>query len=108
MQDKYIENEMKQQKTVEKPDFFDKPHNITLILRVFYILCAVLVILDFVVHRHIYTEIESIPTFYALYGFVACVVLVLIASQMRKWLMRDEDYYEAQDEQNIKMDSEGK
>ena len=84
---------MKQHTPEEQTHFFDKPKNVTLILRIFYFLCAVLVLLDFVVHRHIYTEIESVPTFYALYGFVACVVLVLIATQMRKWLMRDENYY---------------
>jgi hypothetical protein len=32
--------------------------------------------------------------FYAFYGFVACVLLVLIAKQMRKVLMRKEDYYD--------------
>jgi hypothetical protein len=32
--------------------------------------------------------------FYALYGFVACVLLVLLAAEMRKLVMRDEDYYE--------------
>jgi len=37
---------------------------------------------------------EALPGFYALFGFVACVVLVLIAKEMRKVLMRDEDYYD--------------
>jgi len=32
--------------------------------------------------------------FYSLYGFVACVILVLLAKEMRKLVMRDEDYYE--------------
>ena len=74
--------------------FFYQPKTIQWILRVFYALCIVLVLADFIVHRHIITEAERIPAFYALYGFVACVVLVLIASQMRKYLMRDEEYYE--------------
>ncbi len=78
----------------EKEFFFDKENNINLVLRIFYTLCALLFLMDFVVHRHIYIWYESIPAFYALYGFVACVVLVLIAKQMRKWLMRDEDYYQ--------------
>lgn len=84
-----------QQNANEAPGFFDKPRNITIILRVFYVVCAVLVILDFVVHRHIYTEFEEIPAFYAIYGFVACVVLVVIAKWMRKFIMRDEQYYDA-------------
>jgi protein-S-isoprenylcysteine O-methyltransferase Ste14 len=74
--------------------FFDKPNNIKWMLRVFYLICVLLVALDFIVHRHIYLDFEKIPTFYALYGFVACVVLVLLAKIMRLMLMRSETYYE--------------
>ena len=80
----------------EPEDFFDKPKNVKLILRVFYVLSALLVIIDFFYERkpHDPHPWEWIPAFYAIYGFVACVILVLIATQMRKLLMRDEDYYE--------------
>ena len=78
--------------------FFYRPTVISNILRVFYAICVLLVIADFMVHRHIITDVERVPAFYALYGFIACVVLVLIASQMRKWLMRDEDYYDEGDD----------
>lgn len=74
---------------------FDNPDTVKWILRVFYAVCVLLVALDFVVHRHIYTDIERIPTFYALYGFVACVALVLVAKLMRKVLMREETFYDA-------------
>ena len=63
-------------------------------LKVFYVICGLLVVADFVVHRHIYHDWERIPAFYAIYGFVGCVVLVLIAREMRKFLMRGEDYYD--------------
>lgn len=79
--------------------FFDKPKNVSIILYVFYALCAVLVALDFVVHRHIYVHFEEIPTFYALYGFVACVVLVVLAKLMRLGLMRSETYYDKRDDE---------
>ena len=74
--------------------FFDKPENISKMLKVFYVICAVLVAVDFVVHRHIYHDWEKIPAFYAIYGFVGCVILVLIAKEMRKFLMKGEDYYD--------------
>lgn len=85
-----------QQKDVpdETPGFFDKARNVRIMMIVFYCICALLVILDFVVHRHIYMEWENIPAFYAIYGFVACVLLVVIAKQMRKVLMRPESYYQ--------------
>ena len=74
-------------------DFFDKPHNIKWILRVFYVLCAVVVALD-LLHRHSVHPWESLFGFYALYGFVACVALVLLAKWLRKLVMRDESYYD--------------
>lgn len=78
----------------EKQHFFDKKENITLVLRVFYALCVLLVAADFVIHRHTYHDWEELPAFYAIFGFVACVILVLVATQMRRALMRSEDYYE--------------
>ncbi|MCC2616274.1 hypothetical protein LJ739_08480 [Aestuariibacter halophilus] len=88
----------------EKPGFFDKPSNVAWILRIFYALCILLFVTDFVVHRHIYTSWEEIPAFYALYGFVACVVLVLIAKQMRHVLMRSETYYDKDTEEESHVD----
>jgi hypothetical protein len=85
---------MESSKPDEKTYFFDKPENVEKALRVFYSICGLLFILDFIVHRHVYLSWERLPAFYALYGFVACVVLVLIAKQMRKVLMRKEDYYD--------------
>jgi hypothetical protein len=80
--------------STEEPGFFDKKHNVDMMLRVFYVICGFLVLMDFIVHRHIYVEFEELPTFYALYGFVACVVLVVLAKQLRVLLMRTEDYYQ--------------
>ncbi len=78
-----------------EPDgFFDKPENIKKMMRIFYVACGLLVVADFIVHRHIYHDWEKIPAFYAIYGFVGCVVLVVIAKEMRKFLMRGEDYYD--------------
>ena len=74
--------------------WFDKPENIKKMLKVFYVICGLLVLVDFLVHRHIYHDWENIPAFYAIYGFIGCVVLVIIAAEMRKFLMRGEDYYD--------------
>ena len=94
------------EKQVPAEGFFYQPKTIQWILRIFYAGCVLLLIADFIVHRHIITEIERVPTFYALYGFVACVVLVIIAAQMRKLLMRDEDYY-SKHEQEVTEDAKG-
>ena len=78
----------------EPARFLDRPANQRRLRRVFYALCAVLVALEWLVHRHAEHPWEGAFAFYAVYGFVACVVLVLAAKQMRRVLMRREDYYE--------------
>lgn len=78
----------------EPSGFFDKPENIKKMLKFFYVICALLVVADFIVHRHIYHSWENIPAFYATYGFVGCSLLVFVAKWMRTFLMRKEDYYD--------------
>ena len=77
-----------------KTYFFDKPENVKRVLKGFYAICIILVIADFFVHRHIGFSWEEIPAFYAIYGFVACVILVVLSKEMRKVVMRKEDYYD--------------
>lgn len=78
----------------EKQYIFDRPENITRLLRVFYAACIILAALDFIIHRHVYHSLENIWLFYPMYGFVGCVILVLVAKWMRTFLMRDEAYYD--------------
>ena len=78
----------------QKQYLFDNPRNVNRLLRGFYLICGVLFILDFVLHRHVIHGWENFPAFYAIFGFVACVLLVLIAKEMRKVVMRKEDYYD--------------
>lgn len=78
----------------EPSGFFDKPENIQKMLNVFYVICGLLVVADFIIHRHIYHDWENIPAFYAIYGFVGCSLLVFVAKWMRTFLMRKEDYYD--------------
>lgn len=84
----------------EKTYLFDNPGNVTRLLRGFYIICGILFVADFIVHRHTVHPWEGFPGFFAIYGFVACVVLVVIAKEMRKVLMRKEDYYDIKEKDN--------
>lgn len=81
----------------EKTYFFDKPQNVKYVLYALYTICGLLLALDFVVHRHIYHSWENLWGFYPLYGFVGCVLLVVIAKWMRTFLMRGEQYYEQEE-----------
>ena len=81
-------------KQEEKRHLFDDPRNVTRLLRGFYAICVFLFALDFIVHRHVAHSWERLHGFYAVFGFTACVLLVLVAKEMRKVLMRREDYYD--------------
>jgi len=57
------------------------------------VVCVVLFVLDFIVHRHAYAPGEGLPGFYAVVGFVAFTLIVLGASQLRRLILRNERYY---------------
>ncbi len=79
----------------EKKHLFDNPKNVSLLLLIFFVSLAVLLVPDFLVHRHTYFTWEEWPEFYPVFGFVACVVLVLVAKYiLRPLVKREEDYYE--------------
>jgi len=88
-------------KQTEKPDFFDKPENVSLMLKIFYGCCVMLVVLDLVIDRYTYHPLEKLWAFYPIYGFIGCVVLVIVAKWMRQFLMRDEDYYDISEEKKL-------
>ncbi|MCB0057592.1 MAG: hypothetical protein H6876_08270 [Hyphomicrobiaceae bacterium] len=77
-----------------KTHMFDKPQNVARVRYALYALCGISILAEVFVHRHVDHPWEALPLFYCLYGFAACVILVLIAKEMRKVLMRDEEYYD--------------
>jgi len=76
------------------PGWAERPRNRRLIRRILYGACALLVVADFVVQRHISAGVERVPAFYALYGFVALVGVVLAAKGLRRLVKRGEEYYD--------------
>jgi len=90
--------------------WLDEPSNRKKLIRWFYWLCGLIILADLVFsfgwHKHAafgeeesLHEVETLPAFYGIYGFIACVGLVYLSKLMRSWngsniLMRDEDYWE--------------
>lgn len=72
---------------------FDSPANVKRLLYGFYAACVALLVADVVIPRHVDHPIEGFFAIYAVYGFVACVTLVLAAKLLRKLVGRREDYY---------------
>jgi len=79
----------------ERRYIFDDPKNIKRLLYALYVACALSVLAEFFIHRHVEHPWERVFGFYAIYGFVAIVVLVLVAKELRRLVRRKEDYYDA-------------
>ena len=94
----------------EPKRWLDDPQNVKKIIRGFYWLCGLVIVVDLIFsvvwHKHaIFKQeeslrtLETLPAFYGIYGFLACVGLVYLSKLMRSWngknvLMRDEDYWD--------------
>ena len=76
--------------------WLDEPGNVKRIIWALFAVCAALFLADAFYHKHSYFEAENFFGFYAIFGFVVCVALVLAAKGMRLFLMRSEDYYDAE------------
>ena len=81
-----------------KKYWLDKPGNVKKLLIILYVVCALLLLTDVFYHKHAIISLEESFGFYGIYGFVACVILVLVAKEMRRLLGRAEDYYERNDD----------
>jgi drug/metabolite transporter (DMT)-like permease len=80
---------------MEKKHFFDKPENVKKVLRAFWGVLIVLLVIDFFIPKHPHFPWEEWPGFYAAFGFVAFVGLILVAKYiLRPLIKRKEDYYD--------------
>lgn len=78
----------------ERQYWLDRSENVTRIYHGLWGIGIALLIADLVIHRHEEIGFAAWFGFYAIYGFVGCVSLVLAAKLLRKLVMRSEDYYE--------------
>ena len=88
------DNQTPELKPNGKPYLFDNPKNVKRVIRGLLVLCVILIGLDAVVHRHSVHPWEHVFAFYPMYGFASCVILVLAAKELRKLVMRSEDFYD--------------
>ncbi|MHC4549553.1 MAG: hypothetical protein ACYTEZ_12340 [Planctomycetota bacterium] len=78
----------------EKKYWLDSPRNVRKIVYALAAICVLLVLADLLYHKHLVFGCEGWFGFYGFYGFVCCIFLVLTAKQLRRVLMRREDYYD--------------
>ena len=75
-----------------------RPENTNKLWYGLVLICCALVSVDFLYHafvheKHGYFVFETAVAFHAIYGFGAFVFVVLLGKELRKWIMRSEDYY---------------
>lgn len=73
---------------------FDNPRNVRRLLRVFYASLVLLLVSELAIHKHASYPWEDFLGFFAVYGFVSCVLLIFLAKGLRLLVMRKEDYYD--------------
>jgi hypothetical protein len=78
----------------ERRYWLDDMRNVDKLVYALYVVCAGLLLIDLFVPKHGPFAIEHWFGFYGIYGFVACVGLVLAARALRVIVMRPEDYYD--------------
>ena len=79
----------------EKRHIFDDPRNVRRLIGLVVVACVVSVVAQFFIHVHVTHPWESLFAFHGIYGFVAFVVLVLLAKEvLRRLVMRRKDYYD--------------
>ncbi|MCB1683824.1 MAG: hypothetical protein R3E82_12360 [Pseudomonadales bacterium] len=80
--------------TSEKQYWLDRPQNVRKLYLGLWFFGMAWVIPDFFLHKHEDVEFAATYAFYAIFGFFACVALVVTAKGLRRILMRPEDYYD--------------
>ena len=65
------------------------------IKRISYAMLILIIVIDFFIPRHeIHFIGDKIPGFWSIFGFIACILIILISKWIgRLGIMQDENYY---------------
>jgi len=83
---------------VSRPHWLDEPRHVRLLWRLFLVALALTVLAELTVILHPHFRIEALFGFHALYGFLACLAMIVVAKALGMLLKRSDRYYEADDE----------
>ena len=79
---------------MKKKYWLDERRNVMRLICFFAALCLGVLVIDAGFNRKDEFFWEGWFGFYGFFGFIACVVLVLAAKELRRMVMRREDYYD--------------
>ncbi|MEM8953529.1 MAG: hypothetical protein AAGD22_05200 [Verrucomicrobiota bacterium] len=83
-------------------DWFDRPGVRRGLWRALCLACLVALVGEFFVKRKGHFGIDGMFGFFALLGFVTCVVAIFLVKVLGVWLRRSEDYYGPEDAEDMK------
>ena len=75
-------------------DYFDRPQVKRTFWILLFVVCGLTIVPDLFTHRHPHFGFDGFVGFYAVFGFVACAVLILLAKLIGKILKVAENYYD--------------
>ena len=78
--------------------WLDEPQNVKRLWRGFLVLLAATVVAEFFITLHPHFDVEELPAFYAVFGFLACAAMIGAAKAIGVLLKRPDSYYQADDE----------
>lgn len=82
-----------------KNHWLDEPRNVKRLWRGFLALLAVVVAAELLITLHPHFAIDALPAFHAVYGFLACAVMIVVARLLGLLLKRPDTYYRPNDDQ---------
>jgi len=74
--------------------WLDRPRNIKILIVASLIVLAVSVLADFFYESHPHFDVDGWFGFYAWYGFITCVAMVVGAKLLGFLIKRPDDYYD--------------
>jgi hypothetical protein len=78
----------------KKKHWLVRPENILRLWIVFIAILIVCVAGDFFIHQHAYFGLDGTFGFYAWYGFVTCVLMIVVAKVLGILIKRPDNYYD--------------
>ena len=78
----------------KKHYWLDNKRNVTKVYWSVWVVCALLLLIEPALDKHGDLSFEHWFGFHGVFGFVACVGLVIAAKALRRILIRPEDYYD--------------
>ncbi len=79
---------------MKQKHWLDNPDNVRLLWRGFLLTLVLTVALGALIDLHPHFPIESWFGFYAAYGFLACLLMIIVAKAMGLLLKRPDTFYE--------------